>query len=82
MSYHQHAQMFRPEPQRPVRYRTHRTLLQRLRPLLLAAVVLGLVAAIALGASILIARLQATQAQLDAAHLQGMAVGQTTCGSR
>lgn len=81
MSYHDHARMFRPEPQRPVCYRTRRTLLQRLRPALLAAVALGLVAVMALGAAALITRLQVTQAQLDAAYLQGMAVGQTVCRS-
>lgn len=81
MSYHQHAQMFRPEPQRPVSYRTRRTLLRRLRPLILAAV-LGLgVAFIAVGAAFLIARLHVTQAQIDAAYLQGMKAGQTMCWS-
>jgi hypothetical protein len=81
MSYHQHAQMFRPEPQRPMSYRTRRTLMQRLRPLILAVVGLGLVGAIALGAAALITRLHVTQAQLDAAHLQGMAQGQSVCRS-
>jgi Tfp pilus assembly protein PilN len=80
-SYHRHAQMFRPEPQRPVCYRTHRTLMQRLRPFVLGIGALGLVAAIALGAAVLITRLQVTQAQIDAAYLQGMRAGQTMCWS-
>ncbi len=81
-SYHRHAQMFRPEPQRPICYRTHRTLLQRLRPLLLAVGALAAIAALALGAAALIARMYATQAQLDAAFMQGRAAGQTTCEAR
>lgn len=79
--YHRHAQVFRPEPQRPICYRTHRTLLQRLRPVLLAALGFGLVALLALGAAALVARLHATEAQLDAARLQGMASGQSMCAS-
>lgn len=80
--YHRHAQMFRPEPQRPICYRTHRTLLQRLRPLVLAVGALGAIAALALGAAALIARMHATQVQLDAAFVQGWAAGQTICEAR
>ena len=79
MNYHRHAQQLRPEPQRPTVYRTHRTLLQRLRPLVIAALAgLGL-ALIVLGTTSLIARLHATQAQLDAAFLQGLQSGQQIC---
>ncbi len=66
---------------RPVCYRTRRTLAQRLQPLAAALLALLVVALLVLGAAALIARLQVTQAQLDAAHLQGMALGQRTCGS-
>jgi hypothetical protein len=66
---------------RPVCYRTRRTFVQRLRPFALAISALSLVGAIALGAAALITRLQVTQAQLDAAHLQGMKAGQTMCWS-
>lgn len=79
--YHRHAIAFQPEPQRPVCYRTRRTLLQRLRPVLLGLVAFGAVAAIAAGAATLVARLQVTQAQLDTAYLQGMSAGQSTCRS-
>jgi Tfp pilus assembly protein PilN len=79
--YHRHALVFRPEPQRPICYRTRRTLLQRLRPLVLGLAGLGVVAAIALGAAALITRLQVTEAQLDTAFLKGMSAGQATCRS-
>jgi hypothetical protein len=65
---------------RPVCYRTRRTLLQRLRPALAALVACLLVSLLAIGAASLIARLQVTQAQLDAVHLQGMTLGQSMCG--
>jgi ligand-binding sensor protein len=81
MSYHDHAHMFRPEPQRPICYRTHRSLMDRARPILIGLVVLGFVAVLALGCAALIARLQATDAQLDAAYLEGLAAGQTMCRS-
>jgi hypothetical protein len=66
---------------RPVCYRTRRTLAQRLRPILASLLVALAAALLAIGAASLIARLQVTQAQLDAAHLQGMTVGQAMCGS-
>lgn len=76
MSYHHHAQIYTPAPQRPVVYRTRQPVLRRL--LLALAALLG-VAALAGGAALLVTRLQVTQTQLDNAHLQGMAVGQTMC---
>jgi cell division protein FtsX len=66
---------------RPVCYRTQRNFMQRVRPFVLAVLWLGLLGAIALGAAALITRLHVTQAQLDAAHLQGMAQGQSVCRS-
>lgn len=80
-TYHRHALHFRPEPQRPIRYRTHRTLAQKLRPLLLAAIGAGAIALVVLGIAAIVARMHATQAQLDAAYLAGMASGQQTCGA-
>lgn len=64
----------------PVVYRTRTPLwirvARRAAPwLLLAAVAMGLVS----GTTLLIAKLHATQAQLDQAHLAGMALGMTTC---
>ncbi|MBI2770018.1 MAG: hypothetical protein HYX47_10370 [Burkholderiales bacterium] len=81
MSYHDHAQLFRPEPQRPICYRTKRTLAQRARPVLLIALVAGGVVSLVLATAFVIARMEATQAQLDTAHAQGMATGATTCRS-
>lgn len=76
MSYHHHAQIYSPAPQRPVVYRTRQPILRRL---LFALAALLVVVALACGAALLVMRLQVTQAQLDNAHLQGMAVGQTMC---
>jgi hypothetical protein len=81
MSYHDHARMFTPEPQRPICYRTHRTLMDRVRPILVGLVALGIVSVLALSCAAVIARLQATDAQLDAAYLKGLAAGQTMCRS-
>lgn len=66
---------------KPVCYRTHRTLLQRLQPVLTGVAVLLAVAVPAFGAAGLIARLHVTEVQLDAAYLQGFAAGQTVCRS-
>lgn len=65
----------------PVVYRTRtpwwRRMGRQAAPwLLLAALVLGLVA----GTTLVMARLHVTQAQLDQAHLAGMALGMATCG--
>lgn len=64
----------------PVVYRTSTPLWLRLARrvapwLVLAALVVALVS----GVTLLIAKLHATQAQLDQAHLAGMALGMTTC---
>lgn len=64
----------------PVVYRTRTPwwvrVVRRAAPwLVFAALALGLLA----GTTLLIAKLHATQAQLDQAHLAGMALGMTTC---
>ncbi len=82
MSYHDHAWVFKPKPQRPVRYRTQRSVWQRLQPILAICLGLGLAFVLITGSAALIARMHATQAQLEAAHLQGMAIAQSMCRSR
>lgn len=64
----------------PVVYRTRTPwwirFARRIAPaLVLAALALGLLS----GTTLLIAKLHATQAQLDQAHLAGMALGMSTC---
>lgn len=76
-AYRRHSQSFKPVPMKPVRYTTHRRLAWRhlVRWLLLAAVVAGLV----LATVWVIGRMHATDAALQRAHAQGMAVGMNTC---
>ncbi len=69
-----HSQGYKPEPAKPIRFSTHR----RSAPLRWA-VALAVVGALVLGTTALIGRLHATDAQLQAAHLQGMATGMTMC---
>ena len=81
MSYHDHARFAfhelgttRPAP---IFYRTRTPLWQRIRPLLVLAIVM---AATVAGTLFVIAKMHATEAQLERVHAQGMAVGMTTCG--
>ena len=81
-NHHRHAQQFTPEPVRPVRYRLGRSRMHFVG-LALRWLAGGIaVALIVLGTTALIARIHATEAALQAAHLQGMAVDHTMCGSR
>ena len=79
MAYHDHAWTFKPQPVKPVRYTTHRTLLDRLRPVLLVLLVVAVVTGMASDTAAVIARMHAVDAQLEAAHLQGRALGQAMC---
>ena len=66
---------------RPICYRTHRTWWDRVQPAAIALVAVLVLIAIALGVVALIARLHATDAQLESAYLQGLAAGQRMCRS-
>ena len=75
MSYSDHAI-------RPIFYRTTRPWWKRARYLLLGAAIGFFVSALVVAASMVIGRMHATDAQLRAAHAQGMAVGMQTCPER
>jgi anti-sigma-K factor RskA len=67
----------------PVVYRTSTPWWRRLaRQAAITLAATGLVAFLVLGTTTLIAKLHATEAQLNQAHLAGMALGLNACGGR
>lgn len=72
-----HSIRFHPEPARPIGYRARTPRWLKVSGLVAAAALASVI-----GTVVLIAALDADEARLDAAFVQGMAVGQLTCGRR